>query len=136
MNGDLYDKFNGISDIENQKISFIGNTLKRVQEDFLRILRFYRFLGLFNNPKFNKEDLQIVNSNLDEIRKYISNEKIKQEVLKMLLMPFSKNSFTLLQDNSIKEKNLLISNLEKWWSIEKYTQGLDLLEKCKKNILD
>ena len=136
MNGDLYDKFNGISDIENQKISFIGNTLKRVQEDFLRILRFYRFLGLFNNPKFNKEDLQIVNSNLDEIRKYISNEKIKQEVLKMLLMPFSKNSFTLLQDNSIKEKNLLISNLEKCWSIEKYTQGLDLLEKCKKNILD
>ena len=132
MNGDLYDKFNGISDIENQKISFIGNTLKRIQEDFLRILRFYRFLGLFKSPKYNQEDLDIVNSNFDKIRKFVSNEKIKKEILKMLLMPFSKNSFILIGDNNIREKNILISNLEKWWSAEKYIQGVDILERCKK----
>ena len=131
MNGDIYDKFNGISDIENQKISFIGNTLKRIQEDFLRILRFYRFLGLFKNPKFNQEDFQIVNRNFDNIRKYVSNEKIKQEVFKMLLMPFSENSFTLIKENNIREKNILISNLEKWWLEEKYIQGMGILEKCK-----
>ena len=73
-----------------------------------------------------------IDSNFDKIRKFVSNEKIKQEILKMLLMPFSKNSFILIQDNNIREKNILISSLEKWWSAEKYIQGKDILEKCKK----
>lgn len=39
----IYDYFNGIEDIFNKKVIFIGNPEDRIREDFLRILRFFRF---------------------------------------------------------------------------------------------
>ena len=49
--GKLYDYFNGQSDIANQQIRFIGDINQRIQEDYLRIFRFYRFLGCFKDLK-------------------------------------------------------------------------------------
>jgi len=134
MNGDIYDKLKGIPDIQNQKISFIGDTLKRIQEDFLRILRFYRFLGLFKDPKYNQEDFQIINDNFHKVKKFVSYEKIKQELLKMLIIPFSVNCFVLKLNNKTREKNILVDSLEKWWIIDKYMQGMEILEECKKKL--
>ena len=41
--GDLNDYFNGYKDIKLKVIRFIGNLDERVQEDYLRIYRYYRF---------------------------------------------------------------------------------------------
>ena len=49
--GALYDYFDGQSDVANQQIRFIGDIEQRIQEDYLRILRFYRFLGCFKDRK-------------------------------------------------------------------------------------
>ena len=43
INGNLYDPFNGRQDLKNQSIKFIGDPEKRIQEDYLRILRYIRF---------------------------------------------------------------------------------------------
>ena len=40
FNGNIYDSENGIKDLKNKKIIFIGNPVKRIKEDYLRILRF------------------------------------------------------------------------------------------------
>lgn len=42
-NGEFLDYFNGLDDLENGIIRFIGSAEKRIQEDYLRILRFFRF---------------------------------------------------------------------------------------------
>ena len=41
--GNLYDPFNGKKDLELGKVEFIGNSEKRIKEDYLRILRYIRF---------------------------------------------------------------------------------------------
>ena len=46
FNGNLYDYHNGLKDLKEGRIKFIGDSKKRIKEDFLRILRYFRFLSL------------------------------------------------------------------------------------------
>lgn len=41
----LYDYFDGKSDLESRKIVFVGNPVDRIQEDYLRVFRYFRFVG-------------------------------------------------------------------------------------------
>ena len=45
MDGTLYDYCNGRKDLLTQRITFVGNAERRIQEDYLRILRYFRFYG-------------------------------------------------------------------------------------------
>lgn len=48
--GFVYDYVGGVSDLKNGIVRFVGNADIRVQEDILRILRYYRFLAVFTTP--------------------------------------------------------------------------------------
>ena len=124
--GVIYDFVNGISDIKNQKISFIGNTKKRIEEDYLRILRFYRFLGIYKKPKYELKDFNIANDSFDHIKEHVSNNKIKSELIKMLKNPFWKNTFYTKD----MKKNILYKKIEQWWIEENYLSGIKELDKC------
>lgn len=45
MDGTVYDYTGGIADINDRRIVFVGNAVERIQEDYLRILRYFRFFG-------------------------------------------------------------------------------------------
>ncbi|XP_060724332.1 CCA tRNA nucleotidyltransferase 1, mitochondrial [Tachysurus vachellii] len=45
LDGTLYDYFKGYEDLQNRKVRFVGNSALRIQEDYLRILRYFRFYG-------------------------------------------------------------------------------------------
>ena len=47
----LFDPFNGIEDLKNGEINFIGESEKRIQEDYLRILRYIRFFLTYSKKK-------------------------------------------------------------------------------------
>ena len=42
LNGVVYDYFNGIDDLKNRRIRFVGDPNERIREDYLRILRYFR----------------------------------------------------------------------------------------------
>ena len=42
FDGTVYDYFNGIEDVKNRKVRFVGQAADRIQEDYLRILRYFR----------------------------------------------------------------------------------------------
>ena len=48
MEGNLIDPFNGVKDLKEKKVKFIGNPEDRIKEDYLRILRFIRFSLLYS----------------------------------------------------------------------------------------
>ena len=80
MNLKVYDFANGLSDLKNKIIRFIGNPNKRVIEDPLRILRAERFakkLGF----KIEPNSLKAMNDNRRLLEKLNSN-KIKEEIKK------------------------------------------------------
>ncbi|MCC2646414.1 MAG: poly(A) polymerase [Rickettsiaceae bacterium] len=43
----IYDYFGGLEDLKNSKVVFIGDAAERIKEDYLRILRFFRFSGRY-----------------------------------------------------------------------------------------
>ena len=50
--GKITDYFFGKNDIQLQTVRFIGNIEERLQEDYLRILRYFRFLGTISKCKY------------------------------------------------------------------------------------
>lgn len=43
LDGTVYDYFNGYEDLKNRRVVFVGNPEDRIREDFLRILRYFRY---------------------------------------------------------------------------------------------
>jgi poly(A) polymerase len=83
--GIVYDYFDGLTDLNQQKVRFVGNADQRISEDYLRILRFFRFSAYYAN------DLD--QAGLDASIKYasqivnLSRERIRQEMLKLFASP-------------------------------------------------
>ena len=91
ISGEVYDPLNGIEDLKNGIIKFIGDPNQRIQEDYLRILRYLRFYTQYNKNKFHDEiAIKAIKRNLDGLAK-ISRERILGELFKMMkLNNFSK----------------------------------------------
>jgi len=93
--GKITDYFNGISDLKNQKIRFIGDANKRIEEDYLRILRFFRFSARYASS-LDLEGLNACIKNKSGLKK-LSRERIRQEFLKLLASPNKKKVVEILR---------------------------------------
>lgn len=82
--GELHDYFNGVNDLENKRLRFIGDAAKRIQEDYLRILRYFRFASQLNWVLADEEELQICRQFADKL-KNLSRERIQAELFKLIL---------------------------------------------------
>ncbi|MBD1164484.1 CCA tRNA nucleotidyltransferase [Pelagibacterales bacterium SAG-MED13] len=80
--GNLFDPFNGKKDIENGLINFIGDTDKRIKEDYLRILRYLRFFLVYSKQKHKPSIIKKIKINIGGISK-LSKERLIQELRKI-----------------------------------------------------
>ncbi len=81
--GEVFDYFGGLGDLDARQIRFIGDPLRRIAEDHLRILRFFRFLARFGDtPDPAGLDACIARAN-DLMA--LSRERIRDELLKLLV---------------------------------------------------
>ena len=97
--GRIFDPLNGISDLQNGKIKFIGSSEKRIQEDYLRILRYFRFFTQYSKIDHDYDIIHSIKKHINGLNK-ISNERIFDEVKKILLL---KNVYNLFSQNISKE---------------------------------
>ena len=103
-NNNLYDYYNGEKDLNEKKIRFIGEIEERIKEDYLRIYRYFRFLGLFELPNITLKDQKIVEKYIHESLSILTNDLIRQEVLKMFNTPYPLNCFYRSHQTQIKFK--------------------------------
>ena len=103
IDGNIFDPQLGLVDLKNNIIKFIGNPQKRVEEDYLRIIRFIRF-SLEYQSEVEKNAIEAIKLNLNGIRK-ISKERILNELFKILNM---KNFVKINKNEDLKEIFLLI----------------------------
>ena len=73
----------GTIDLKNKNIKFIGDPQKRIEEDYLRIIRFIRFKIMYDLLLIESTTSKAIKQNLDGIKK-ISKERILIELLKIL----------------------------------------------------
>ena len=121
--GKIKDFFNGKKDLDNNTIRFVGNINKSIQEDFLRIFRYYRFLGTFDEPKFIKDYEEILLNYLEQSFNFLSNDLIRQEILKMFNSSFPLNSF--FENKKISKKKYWVKLIEKHFLRVNYDIGLN-----------
>ncbi|MCF8480187.1 MAG: CCA tRNA nucleotidyltransferase [Rhodospirillum sp.] len=81
--GRVYDYFDGIADLMEGRVRFIGRPMDRIKEDYLRILRFFRFFGRFGRPPANPDALSAC-ATLAAGVDALSAERIRAELLKIL----------------------------------------------------
>ena len=123
INGKIFDPQNGIVDLQNNNVKFIGDPQKRIEEDYLRIIRFIRFKIMYDS-KVETSTSQAIKLNLNGVKK-ISKERILVELLKILDL---KKFISLNENEYLKEIFSLIfpefNNYER----------LDRLKKIYKNL--
>ncbi|XP_037304359.2 CCA tRNA nucleotidyltransferase 1, mitochondrial [Pungitius pungitius] len=86
LDGTLYDYFKGYEDLQNREVRFVGSAEQRIQEDYLRILRYFRFYGrVALEPGAHKpETLAAIRENGRGLAA-ISGERIWVELKKMVV---------------------------------------------------
>jgi len=94
LKGEIYDPLDGLTDLKNGIVKFIGDPNERIKEDYLRILRYFRFYTQYSKHKHDIVTIQSIKKNLNGITK-ISKERILDEFFKILNL---KNFYELFND--------------------------------------
>jgi poly(A) polymerase len=84
LSGKVYDYFDGIADLQAGKVRFVGSPEDRMREDYLRILRYFRFHADYAAGDFDPPALTAARALKAEL-KSLSGERLRQETLKLLV---------------------------------------------------
>jgi poly(A) polymerase len=98
--GELFDYFEGLPDLKERRVRFIGDPLTRIAEDHLRILRFFRFHARFGAEQADEAGLEACRARANDLMA-LSRERIADELLKLLALPSPVASIRLMLDNGI-----------------------------------
>ena len=107
--GEAFDLYDGISHFKNSYLKFIFDPIEQIQKDYLRAIRFMRFLSLFKNTKTSNTDLDAIILLSKNITEFVKENKISSELKKIYTMPYPKNTISFLNGN--KELNKFLDYL-------------------------
>ena len=81
--GTVYDYTGGLDDLAHRRVRFIGEAERRIAEDYLRILRFFRIHAAYGAGPLDPEGLHACIAGRAGL-KHLSAERIRSEMLKLL----------------------------------------------------
>ena len=84
--GELFDPLGGYADLVAGRVRFIGDAKARIKEDYLRILRFFRFNAYYGKGAFDAEGLAACVRLRDGLD-LLSAERVAGELRKLLVAP-------------------------------------------------
>jgi len=125
-NGKIFDPQAGVGDLKNNIVKFIGVPDQRIQEDYLRIVRFIRFSLQYPNNLIEKKTVKSIKLNLNGIKK-LSKERIFSELIKI----FKLKNFN--QITRMKDLNIIFSLI---FPEFRYVHRLNKLDMLFKNKID
>lgn len=98
--GNLYDYFGGVEDLAAGRVRFIGRPEDRINEDYLRILRYFRFYAKYGRAPLVPVDLNAIKKLAHNIPS-LSVERIWVEMSKMLVLPNVLNALMKMNDAGV-----------------------------------
>jgi poly(A) polymerase len=81
--GEVFDYFGGVADLEAGHVRFVGDPVTRIREDYLRILRLFRFHAWYGRGDLDADALRATAAEKQGIAR-LSGERIQKELLKLL----------------------------------------------------
>ncbi len=107
--GDLIDPLGGLKDIKKKELKFIGDPIKRIEEDYLRAIRFCRFFATFPNKNISYHLKNKIMSKLYNIS-ILSNKRMKDEFTKIFMVENFNISLSVMSELKIDRHILLNKN--------------------------
>ena len=102
--GDLIDIFGGQNDLQLNILKAVGNAKERIAEDGLRIMRAFRFLDRGeNNIRTMDGDLEVAIMENKEMLEKVSNERIGEEIKKILSAHHSNKILLKMEEMGVIE---------------------------------
>lgn len=82
--GQVHDYFGGLPDLSEGRVRFVGDAQQRITEDYLRLLRFFRFHADYAANGFDAPAIAAAKSLAPNL-KSLSGERLRQETLRLLI---------------------------------------------------
>ncbi|RWP20641.1 MAG: CCA tRNA nucleotidyltransferase [Mesorhizobium sp.] len=109
--GTIVDLVGGIADVEARRLRFIGDPEARIREDYLRILRFFRFFAWYGDGRPDAEGLKAC-ARLKEGLGQLSVERVWSELKKLLSAPDPSRALLWMRQASVLTS--VLPESEKW----------------------
>jgi poly(A) polymerase len=98
LDGRLYDYTDGVADLAARRVRFIGEARTRIREDYLRILRFFRFHAEYAQGDPDPEGLAAAGAERQGLA-ILSKERIRHEILRLLVARRAEDTIRILADH-------------------------------------
>ena len=98
--GTVHDHVGGLADLEAHRVRFIGDPQMRIREDYLRILRLFRFHAAYGRGELDGDALRaavLLRDGVDQL----SRERVRMELIKLLLAPGATPALQVMTDAGI-----------------------------------
>ncbi len=98
--GAVHDYVGGLADLRARRVRFIGDPAQRIEEDYLRILRFFRFHAAYGHGAPDAAGLHaciVARGGLDRL----SRERVRMELLKLLLAPHAVATLAVMAESGL-----------------------------------
>ena len=102
LEGDIYDPLTGMDDLGQRWVRFVGRAKERIEEDLLRLLRFFRFQATFGGNAIDRDAIaacRLLAPRLNEL----SAERVQSELFKVLEAPNPADTMILMNGERILE---------------------------------
>lgn len=107
-NGVVHDPLGGYGDLLARRVRFIGDACQRIREDYLRILRFFRFFAEYAQGTPDPDGLAACIAERGGLAS-LSGERLRQELLKLLSAPRSITAVSAMRDHGLLTEVLPIA---------------------------
>ena len=103
--GDIYDPMGGLNDLGYRRVRFVGNAEKRIEEDVLRLLRFFRMYAVYGRPPPDIEALAACRALASRLSG-LSGERVRDEMFRILMAPDAADTVVLMRGEGVLEQIL------------------------------
>ncbi len=100
LDGTLHDPFGGLEDLLAHNVRFVGGARARINEDVLRLLRYFRFFAHYGRPPADEEALAACRE-MAPMLSQLSAERVRAELLKILEAPTAAKVMRLMYDEGV-----------------------------------
>lgn len=111
VRGEVIDLIGGLADIESRTVRFIGDAAARISEDYLRVLRFFRFFAFYGSGRPDADGLRASARAKDKL-KTLSAERVWSELRKLLSAPDPSRALLWMRQSGVLAE--VLPEGEKW----------------------
>jgi tRNA nucleotidyltransferase/poly(A) polymerase len=98
--GEVYDPLGGASDLFARRVRFVGDPATRIREDYLRILRFFRFSAQYAEGDFDREGVAAAIRERLGLQR-LSRERIRAELLRILAARRAPDAIEIMDESGL-----------------------------------